>query len=335
VVNNIDIGIDLGTSNTVIYIKDKGIVVNQPSVVAYEVKGKQVIAIGTKAKKMIGKTPEDMEVSRPVTNGVIADYKFTERMLKAYVQNAISQRKIWGRPTICVSVPGNITEVQERAIEDAVYRTGAKKVYVIEEPFAAAVGAGVDVDSPRGHMIVDIGGGTTDVAVISKGGLNFSTSINVGGNDFDEAIMRYMRKRHNVLMGQTLAEELKLEIGAVYPRQMDAVGYAKGKEMVRGLPTKVAVKSTELIEACSEQSEQIIDVIKLALENTPPELTADISEDGIILTGGGSRIYGMEMLIFSRTGVMANLIDNPELAVAKGAGTARKYIREKETDSPE
>jgi rod shape-determining protein MreB len=332
VVNNIDIGIDLGTSNTVIYIKSKGIVVNQPSVVAYEVKGKQVIAIGSKAKKMIGKTPEDIEVSRPVTNGVIADYKFTERMLKAYVQNALSQRKIWGRPTMCVSVPGSITEVQERAIEDAVYRTGAKKVYVLEEPFAAAVGAGVDVDSPRGHMIVDIGGGTTDVAVVSKGGINFSTSIMVGGDDFDNAIVRYVRKRHNVLMGRTLAEELKYEIGAVYPRQMDAVGYAKGKEMVRGLPTKVAVKSSEIIEACREQSDQIIDVIKLAMENTPPELLADISEDGIILTGGGSRIYGMEMLIFSQTGVMANLIDNPELAVAKGAGTAKKYIRERNAD---
>lgn len=331
-VNNIDIGIDLGTSNTVIYIKDKGIVVNQPSAVAYEVKGKQVIAIGSQAKKMIGKTPEDIEVSRPVTNGVIADYTFTERMLKAFVQNAIMQRKIWGRPTICVSVPGNVTEVQERAIADAVYRTGAKKVYVLKEPFAAAVGAGIDVDSPRGHMVVDIGGGTTDVAVLSKGGINFSTSINVGGDDFDQAIVNYMRKRHNILMGVTLAEELKLEIGAVYPRQMDAVGYAKGKEMVRGLPTKVAVKSSEIIDACSEQSEQIIDVIKLALENTPPELVSDISEDGIILTGGGSRIYGMEMLIFSRIGVMAGIIDNPELAVAKGAGTARKYISEKNTE---
>jgi rod shape-determining protein MreB len=331
-VNNIDIGIDLGTSNTVIYIKDKGIVVNQPSAVAYEVKGRHVIAIGGEAKKMIGKTPEDIEVSRPVTNGVIADYTFTERMLKAYVQNALSQRKIWGRPTVCVSVPGNVTEVQERAIEDAVYRTGAKKVYVIPEPFAAAVGAGVDVDSPRGHMIVDIGGGTTDVAVVSKGGITFSTSINVAGDDFDEAIVRYMRKRHNVFMGRTLAEELKLEIGAVYPRQMDAVGYAKGKEMVRGLPTKIAVRSSEIIEACSEQSEQIIDLIKLALETIPPELAADISEDGIILTGGGSRIYGMEMLIFSKTGVMATLIDNPELTVAKGAGTAKKYIREKTTD---
>lgn len=326
---NIDIGIDLGTSNTVVYIKDKGIVVNQPSVVAYEVRGKQVIAIGNKAKKMIGKTPEDIEVVRPVTNGVISDYTLTERMLKAYVQNAISQRKIWGRPNICVSVPSAITEVQIRAVEDAIYRTGAKNVYTIEEPLAAAVGAGIDIDSSKGHLVVDIGGGTTDVAVVSKGGINFSTSIKVGGNDFDEAIERYMRKRHNIMMGNTLAEELKLEIGSVYPRQKDAVGYAKGKEMVRGLPTKVAVKSSELIEACKEQSDLIVDTIKLALENTPPELVADISDEGIILTGGGSKIYGMDMLIYNKTGVTARMVDNPELTVARGAGMARKYIRER------
>lgn len=328
----IDIGIDLGSSNTVVYIKDKGIVVNQPSVVAYEVKGKQVIAIGNKAKKMIGKTPEGIEVVCPITNGVISNYTLTERMVKAYVQNAITQRKIWGRPNICVSIPSEITEVQIRAVEDAVYRTGAKNVYVIEEPFAAAVGAGIEIDSPKGHMIVDIGGGTTDIAIVAKGGITYSTSIKVGGNDFDEGIIRYMRKRHNVFMGSTLAEELKLEIGSVYPRQMDAVGYAKGKEMVRGLPTKVAVKSSEIIEACKEQTEAIIEEIKFALENIPPELVADISKEGIILTGGGSRIYGMTQLIEERTGVAANLIDNPELTVAKGAGTSRKYVRERSSD---
>lgn len=328
----IDIGIDIGTSNTVVYIRDKGIVVNQPSVVAYEVRGKQVIAIGNKAKKMIGKTPEDIEVVRPITNGVISDYTLTERMVKAYVQNAISQRKIWGRPNICVSVPSIITEVQTRAVEDAVYRTGARKVYIIEQPFAAAVGAGVDVDSPRGHMIVDIGGGTTDIAVVSKGGINYSTSVKVGGNDFDEDIMRYIRKRHNVFMGPVMAEDLKLEIGSVFPRQMDAVGYAKGKEMIRGLPTKVAVKSSEIIDACKEHSDLIIDEIKIALENTPPELVGDIAEDGIILTGGGSRIYGMDLLIENKTGVKAKVIENPELAVAKGAGISRKYIREKNSD---
>ena len=329
---NIDLGIDLGTSNTVIYIKDKGIVVNQPSVVAYDRKSKEVLAIGNKAKKMLGKTPENIEVIRPITKGVISDYTLTERMIKAYVQNAISQRRIWGRPNMCVSVPSGITEVQIRAVEDAIYRTGAKNVYILEEPFAAAVGTGLNIDTPYGYMIVDIGGGTTDVAVVSKGGINYSDSVKIGGDDFDQAIVRYLRKRHNILLGETLAEELKLEIGTVFQRQKDAIGYAKGKEMVRGLPVKLPVKSSEVIEACKEVSLQIVDIVKRALENTPPELVSDISENGIILTGGGSKIYGIDKLIFAKTGVTAKVVDNPELVVAKGAGTAKKYIRIKTPD---
>ena len=327
---NIDIGIDLGTSNTVVYIKDKGIVVNQPSVVAYEVRSKKIIAIGSKAKKMLGKTPEDIEVVMPIQHGVISDYTLTERMLKAYVKSAIEKRKIWGRPSICVCVPSGVTEVEMRAVEDAVYRTGAKNVYILEEPFAAALGAGLDVDSPHGYMIVDIGGGTTDIAIVSKGGINYSSSIKVASDDFDEAIIRYMRKRHNVLLGKVSAEQLKIEIGSVYPREMDAIGYAKGKELVRGLPIKLAVKSSEMIEALSEEITEIMEAIKAALEAAPAELVTDIAEHGIVLTGGGSKIFGMDKLIKKITGVKAYYVESPELAVATGAGIAKKYIREED-----
>lgn len=325
---NIDIGIDLGTCNTVIYIKDKGIVVNQPSVVAYEVRGKRIIAVGSKAKKMMGKTPEDIEVVKPIKHGVISDYTLTERMLKAYVRNAMEKRKIWGRPSICVCVPSGVTEVEKRAVEDAVYRTGAKKVYILEEPFAAAIGTNINIDTPYGYMIVDIGGGTTDIAVISKSGINDSKSIKIAGDDFDAAIIRYMRKRHNILLGDASAEQLKLDIGSVYPREKDAIGYAKGKELVRGLPTKIAVRSSEMIEAVSEVSDQIIEAIRNSLESAPPELIADIAEHGIILTGGGSKIFGMAQLIEEKTGVKAVMTENPELVVATGAGTARSYIRD-------
>lgn len=322
---NIDIGIDLGSSNTVIYIKDKGVVVNQPSVVAYEVKGKRVIAVGNKAKKMLGKTPEEIEVVRPIRNGVISDYTLTERMVKAYVRNAIQQRRIWGRPTICVCVPSGVTDVERRAVEDAVYRTGAKMVYILEEPFAAAVGTKVDIDGQYGRMIVDIGGGTTDIAVVSKGSVNYSSSMKVAGDAFDEAIIKYVRNRHNVLLGDVSAEQLKIDIGSVYPREKDAVGYAKGKELVRGLPTKLTVKSSEMIEATKEVVGQILDAIKLAMETIQPELVADISERGILLTGGGSKIFGIDKLIEEKLGVKAKVVPNPELAVATGAGTANAY----------
>ncbi|MDE6024992.1 MAG: rod shape-determining protein [Lachnospiraceae bacterium] len=327
---NIDIGIDLGSSNTVIYIKDKGIVVNQPSVIAYEVRSKKIVAVGNKAKKMMGKTPEEIEVVRPIRGGVISDYTLTERMIKLFVKNAMEKRRIWGRPNICVCVPCGITPVQIRAVEDAVYRTGAKNVYILEEPFAAAIGAGIEVSSPKGYMVVDIGGGTTDIAIISKGSIQTEKSIKAAGEDFDEAIIRYIRKRHNIQLGSVSAEALKLEIGSVYPRQKDAVGYAKGKEMVRGLPLKLQIKSSEIIDAVSEIANQIVDGVKITLEQCLPELVADISEQGILLSGGGSKIYGMDKLIYDKIGVKAMHIESPELLVAKGAGTARRYVKLRE-----
>ena len=326
VVVNIDIGIDLGTANTVVYIKDKGIVVNQPSVVAYEVRSKKIIAVGNKAKRMLGKTPEDIEVVRPIRKGVISDYTLTERMLKVYVKSAIAKRKIWGKPNICVCVPSGVTEVEKRAVEDAVYRTGAKNVYILEEPFAAAIGTGIDIDTAYGYMIVNIGAGTTDIAVVSKGGINDSKSIKVGGDDFDDAIIKYMRKRHNVLLGEVSTEQLKLEIGSVYPREKDAVGYARGKELVRGLPAKIGVKSSEMIEATQEVADQIIEAVKNSLESAPPELISDISEYGIVLTGGASKIFGMDKLIYDRTGVKVKKVESPELVVATGAGKSGAYV---------
>ncbi len=325
-INGIDLGIDLGSSNTVIYIRDKGIVVNQPSVVAYEVRNENVIAIGNKAKKMIGKTPEEIAVVRPIRDGVISDYTLTERMVKAYVFNALQQRKIWGRPTIAVCVPSGVTDVERRAVEDAVYRTGAKMVYVLEEPVAAAIGANIDIDSEQGSMIVDIGGGTTDIAVLSKGNVDYSTSIKVAGDEFDDAIIKYVRNRHNVLIGYVSAEQLKMDVGSVYPREKDAVGYAKGKELVRGLPAKITIKSSEMIEATKEVADEILDGIKSAFTTIDPELVSDISKRGIILTGGSSKIFGMDKLIEERLGVKATVIKNPELAVATGAGTAKDYV---------
>lgn len=333
---NIDIGIDLGTANTVIYIRDKGIVVNQPSVVAYEGnREKRLIAVGNKAKKMIGKTPEGIEVCCPIEKGVISELTLAERMLKVYVKSAISKRRIWGKPTICVSLPSGATEVEKRAVIDAVYRTGAKMVYVLQEPFAAAVGLGIDIDTAFGYMIVDIGAGTTDIAVVSRGGIETSVSIKAAGQAYDEAIIKYMRKRHNVWLGPTSAELLKHEIGAVYPRERDAVGYARGKELVRGLPIKAQVKSSELMDATSEVTDQIIEAIRNVLESTTPEMVADIADFGIILAGGGSKIYGMNRLIEERIGTKVRSVENPELLVATGAGLAKAYVRdETEVEEP-
>lgn len=329
---NIDIGIDLGTANTVIYIKDKGIVVNQPSVVAYEIGTNNIVAVGNKAKKMIGKTPEEIEVVRPIRKGVISAATLTERMLKAYVKGAMEKRKIWGKPSICVCVPSGVTSVERRAVEDAVMRTGAKNVYIIQEPFAAAVGAGIEVDSSKGYMLVDIGAGTTDIAIVSKGSITSSKSIKIAGDDFDDAIIRYMRKRHNILLGYLSAEQLKMEIGSVYPREKDAVAVAKGKDLVRGLPVKLNVKSSEMIEAMQEIADQIVDAVKSTLETASPEFVADIAEYGIVLTGGGSKIYGIDKLIHEKTGVKTRLVSNAEFAVAVGAGTSNKYIKEDDED---
>lgn len=332
---NIDIGIDLGTANVLVYVRDRGIVINQPAVVAYEVSSKNIIAVGSKAKRMLGKTPEDIEVVRPIKHGVISDYTLTERMLKAFVKNAMQKRKFWGRPTICVCVPSGITEVERRAVEDAVYRTGARQVFILEEPMASAIGAGVDIMETYGHMVVDIGAGTTDIAVISAGGVAEGRSVKVAGDDFNDALIRYLRRRHSLHVGELTAESTKMEIGSVYTREEDDEMEVKGKNLINGLPIKVRVTANETVEAFKEVSEQIVDAVYNVLEDAPPELVADIAKTGILLTGGGSLIYGMDKLIEEKTGIKVFVSENALETVAIGAGNAGEYIVMKQEENRE
>ncbi len=315
-----DIGIDLGTSNVLISIRGVGVVINQPSVVAYEVANKRIIAIGTKAKKMIGKTPDTIEVVRPLIKGVISDYTITERMLKAFIKSAMQKRTGVGRPRICVCVPSGVTEVERRAVEDAVYRTGAKSVYVMEEPLAAAVGASVDIYEAKGNMVVDIGGGTTDIAVVSLGGAAESHSIKCAGDDYNAAMIRYVRRKYNLLIGEQTAEKAKIAVGSVYKREEDKEFVIKGRDLIKGLPKAITITANETIEAFKEPTTQIMNAIHNVLEVAPPELVADISVSGLVLTGGGSLIYGMDKLIKEKTGIDAYVSDKALEAVALGAG---------------
>lgn len=324
----IDIGIDLGTANTVLWIRDKEIVIDEPSAVAFEEKTKRIVAVGRNAKQMIGKTPEGYQVICPIEHGMISNGTITEKMIMHYVAMALERRRIWGRPNICVSIPCGATAVAVRAIESIIKKTGARNVYLIEEPFAAALGAGIDVDSGKGHMIVDVGSGITSIGVIYKGVLVYKKTIDTAGDDFDNAIIKYIRQKYNVLLGKQAAEELKIEIGAVYPRKKDAIGEAGGKELIKGLPIKLEVRSEEINEALKDLSELIIDEIKLALLTADPELVSDIATNGITLTGGGSKIFGMDKLISERTNVKVNKVKKPEHAVALGTGKAKKYVKD-------
>lgn len=322
----IDMGIDLGTSNVCIYMRDKGIVINQPAVVAYQPKEKKILAVGTKAKKMMGKTPEGIVVERPLTGGVISTYTLAERMIKAFVKNALKKRKIWGRPNICVCTPAGITEVEKRAVEDAVVRTGAKQVFVLESSIAAAIGTGVDIMETVGHMVVDIGGGTTDIAVISAGNIVYGTSIKCAGDEYTEALIRYMKRKYNIEMGYLSAEDAKYEVGSVVKRKQDIAYEVKGKNILSGLPVRFELSANETVEAFEEPTNQIITALTGVLENTPPELLSDISKEGILLSGGGSLIYGMARLIQEKTGIRVTPGDEPENVVAAGAGMAGEYI---------
>lgn len=317
---SVDIGIDLGTANVLVYVKDKGIVINQPTVVAFEKSTKKLIAIGTKAKKMIGKEPENIAVIRPLKQGVISDYTVTERMLKAFIKTAMAKRKMLGRPRVCVCVPSGVTEVERRAVEDAVYRTGAKDVYIMEEPVAAAIGSEIDIEKAYGNLVVDIGGGTTDVAVISLGGIVVNRSLKVAGDDYNEALIKYVRRKYNLLIGEPTAEAAKIEIGSVYPREQNVTMEIKGRNLMNGLPDSVTISAEETREAFSEVTIQVIDAICGILESTPPELVADIAERGIILTGGGSMIYGIDLLVKEKTGIEAFVVKAALEAVALGAG---------------
>ena len=317
-----DIGIDLGTASIRVYIKGKGVVLKEPSVVAFDRDTNKIKAIGEEARLMIGRTPGNIVAVRPLRQGVISDYTVTEKMIKHFIQKAIGKRT-FKKPRIAVCVPSGVTEVEKKAVEDATWQAGARSVDIIEEPIAAAIGAGIDIAKPCGNMIVDIGGGTTDIAVISLGGAVVSTSIKIAGDDFDEAIVRFMRKKHNLLIGERTAEEIKIKIGCAFPRQEVITMDVRGRNLVTGLPKTITVTSEETEEALREATSQIVEAVHSVLEKTPPELSSDIAERGIVLTGGGALLQGLEELIESKTGINTMTAEDPMTAVAIGTG---RYI---------
>ncbi len=317
-----DIGIDLGTASILVFIKGKGVVLKEPSVVAFDRDTNKIKAIGEEARLMIGRTPGNIVAVRPLRQGVISDYTVTEKMIKHFIQKAIGKRT-FKKPRIAVCVPSGVTEVEKKAVEDATWQAGARSVDIIEEPIAAAIGAGIDIAKPCGNMIVDIGGGTTDIAVISLGGAVVSTSIKIAGDDFDEAIVRFMRKKHNLLIGERTAEEIKIKIGSAFPKQEVVTMDVRGRNLVTGLPKTITVTSEETEEALREATSQIVEAVHSVLEKTPPELAADIADRGIVLTGGGSLLRGFEELIESKTGINTMTAEDPMTAVAVGTG---KYI---------
>ena len=317
-----DIGIDLGTASILVYVKGKGVVLKEPSVVAFDRDTNRIKAIGEEARLMLGRTPGNIVAVRPLRQGVISDYTVTEKMLKYFISKAVGKQR-FRKPLISICVPSGVTEVERKAVEDAAFQAGARDVKIIEEPIAAAIGAGIDIARPCGNMIVDIGGGTTDIAVISLGGTVVSTSIKIAGDDFDDAIVRYMRKKHNLLIGERTAEDIKIRIGSAYPRPEVETVDVRGRNLVTGLPKTITVTSKETEEALHDTTLQIVDAVHSVLEKTPPELAADIADRGIVLTGGGSLLYGLEELIESKTGITTMTAEEPMTAVAIGTG---KYV---------
>ncbi len=317
-----DIGIDLGTASVLVYVRGRGVVLKEPSVIALDTDTNSIRAIGEEARMMLGRTPGNIVAIRPLRQGVISDYTTTEKMLKYFIQKAVG-RKNFRKPRISVCVPSGVTEVEKKAVEDATYQAGARYVEIIEEPIAAAIGAGIDIGKPCGNMIVDIGGGTTDIAVISLGGAVVSTSIKVAGDDFNEAIVRYMRKKHNLLIGDNTAEDIKIKIGTAFKRPEIEYLEVTGRNLVTGLPRTVKVSSEETEEALRDTTGQVIEAIHSVLEKTPPELAADIAARGIVLTGGGSLLRGLEDLIAYKTGINTMTAEDPMTAVAIGTG---KYV---------
>ncbi len=315
-----DMAIDLGTANTLVYIKGKGIVCNEPSVVVYRKDNKKPIAVGAEAKRMLGKTPQNIVALRPLKEGVIADFDATGEMLKYFIKK-VHDRKTFISPRVIIGVPSGITQVEQRAVKDAAQASGAREVYLIEEPMAAAVGVNLLVNEPSGNIIVDIGGGTTDVAVISLGGIVYSKAVRVAGDKMDETIISYLKRRYNLLIGDRTAEQIKIEIGSAY--RMDSEKRSieiKGRDVISGVPKSIEITEDEIREALKEPVNIILQTVKTVLENTPPELAADIVDRGIVLAGGGALLRGLDRLISEETGVLAIVADDPITAVVRGAG---------------
>lgn len=324
-----DIGIDLGTASVLVYVKGKGIVLQEPSVVAIDTSTNKVLAVGEEAQKMLGRTPGNIVAIRPLKDGVISDYDVTEKMLKHFIEKVTGGVGLFRffKPQIIVCVPSGVTEVEKRAVIDATMEAGARDVFLIEEPIAAAIGAGIEISQPNGSMVVDIGGGTSDVAVISLGGIVVSTSIKIAGDKFDEAIVKYMRKKHSILIGERTAEEIKINIGSAFPRDKEVTMDVRGRNLVSGLPETIKVSSEETLEALRESVAQIADAVHYVLEKTPPELSADISDKGILMTGGGSLLWGLDKLIAKRTGINVYIAEDAISCVAKGTGEALNSIK--------
>ncbi len=315
-----DIGIDLGTATVIAYVKGKGVVLREPSVVAVDNNTNEVLAVGHEARKMLGRTPGNIVATRPLKDGVISNYTVTEKMLK-YFMNKICGKTFFA-PRIMICIPSQVTEVERKAVIDAASQAGARKVYLIEEPIAAAIGAGIDISKPCGNMIVDIGGGTTDIAVISLGGSVVSSSIKVAGDKFDEAVIKYIKRKHNVIIGERTAEELKVNIGCVYPKIQDVEMDIRGRNATTGLPTTITIHSSEMLEALIEPAMLIVEAVHSVLEKTPPELAADISDRGIYMTGGGSLLDGLDKLLQEKTGINVMIANDTVSCVALGTGKA-------------
>ena len=327
-----EVGIDLGTANVLVYIKGKGIVLNEPSVVAINNDTDEILAVGEEARQMLGRTPANIVAVRPLRDGVISDYDITERMLKYFIRKTCGTGRFF-KPKIMVCVPSGVTEVEKRAVREAATQAGGKDVYLMEEPVAAAIGAGIDISKPDGIMVIDIGGGTTDIAVISLGGIVASTSVKIAGDKFDEAIIKYMRKNHKLYIGERTAEELKLTIGTAFSREEIVTKECRGRDLVTGLPKSVDVTSEEMMDALEEPLYAITEAVHNVLERTPPELAADISNSGIIITGGGALLYGIDKRIEERTGIKVIIAEDPKSCVAIGTGKALDELEKLEGNS--
>ncbi len=326
-----EVGIDLGTANILIYVKGKGIVLREPSVLAINRDTNEILAVGEEARQMLGKTPANIVAVRPLKDGVISDYDVTEKMIKHFIKKTCGSGKFF-KPKIMVCVPSGVTEVEKRAVKEAATQAGGKAAYLIEEPIAAAIGAGIDISKPDGNMVIDIGGGTTDIAVISLGGIVASASVKIAGDKFDECITKYMRKEHKIYIGERTAEQLKVTIGTAYPREELVAMGCRGRDLVTGLPKSIEISSKEMLEALDEPLTQICEAVHAVLEQTPPELAADISARGIVLTGGGALLYGIDKRIQARTGIDVFIADDPTSCVAIGTGKSLNHMALFETN---
>ena len=321
-----DLGIDLGTSNVLVYVDGKGVVIREPSVVALDKNTGKILQVGAAARNMLGRTPGNVVAMKPLRDGIVSDHEMTVKLLQALFRKAIKTSMFNPKPRVVISVPSGVSEVEERSVINAAIEAGARRVFLIEEPLAAGLGAGLDIRGASGHLVVDVGGGTTDVAVLSMNGVAVSSSLKIAGNYFDEAIARYVRRQHGVVIGQVTAENIKIQIGQVYPRDEERSMNVKGRDFKTGMPKMVTLTSTEIYEVLRRPARMIADEVLAVLEQTSPELVSDISENGITLTGGCSQIWGMDMLLMERTGMACIIADDPDSCTAYGAGKSLAWI---------